>query len=122
MTHQQMAALEGFDSIDKVTLYRTLATLRAAGLVHVVRGADGSALYCANSDGDGCPGGHPHFQCLDCKEMHCVLEQRLPHLAFNEPVVVKAKQFVAFGLCAACAKKEASKLARKRAKRREVVR
>jgi Fur family ferric uptake transcriptional regulator/Fur family zinc uptake transcriptional regulator len=122
MAHQRVAELVGLEMIDKVTIYRTLATLRAVGLVHVVRGVDGSTLYCANGDGEGCPGGHPHFQCLECGEMRCIHGQQLPHLSFGEPVVVKSKQFVAFGLCEVCAQKTGEKAAGKHGKPRDVAR
>ena len=113
MTHQQLASARGLKVIDKVTIYRTLTTLRAARLLHVVRGADGTARFCANGTGSGCPGGHPHFQCLRCKEMRCMHEQCLPRVALDKECVVRAKQLVVFGMCAACASPAAAPAGRR---------
>jgi len=121
MTHQQLAAKSSLKTLDKVTLYRTLTKLRLSGLLHAVRGADGTALFCTNRDGTGCPGGHAHFQCLECGEMRCVHEQRVPRIALGEDVVVKAKQLVAFGLCPRCARTTAHKGARRRKSRAEAT-
>jgi len=114
MSHQQIATVSDLKSIDKVTIYRTLTALRASNLVHVVRGADGTAMFCVNKLGAGCPGGHPHFQCQKCKEMRCVHEQRLPRVSLDGDFVVKAKQLVVFGLCSRCAKTTECKDARRR--------
>ena len=121
MTHQQIAALSGLKAVDKVTIYRTLTTLRVSGLLHVVRAADGTAMFCANRSGSGCPGGHPHFQCMECGEMRCVHEQRLPRVALDEDVVVKTKQLVAFGLCSRCSRTTVHKDARRRKSRAEAT-
>jgi Fe2+ or Zn2+ uptake regulation protein len=121
MTHQQIAAPRGLEPIDMVTICRSLATIKGSGLLHVVRGADGTAMFCANGAGSGCPGGHPHFQCLECGEMSCVRNQRPPRLSLAEATVVKAKQWVAFGLCAASAKTAASRAVRRRRQRREAA-
>jgi Fe2+ or Zn2+ uptake regulation protein len=78
-------------------------------------------LFCANREGTGCPGGHAHFQCLECGEMRCVHEQRVPRIALGEDVVVKAKQLVAFGLCPRCARTTAPKAARRGKSRAEAT-
>jgi Fe2+ or Zn2+ uptake regulation protein len=119
VTHQQLAALGSLKVLDRVTIYRTLTTLRASSLLHVVRAVDGTAMFCANRSGPGCPGGHLHFQCLECGEMRCVHGQRLPRVSLGAGFVVKAKQLVAFGLCSRCAKTTARKDARRRSSRTE---
>ena len=65
------------EHLDRVTLYRTLETLRKAGIVHQVQGIDGVWRFCAHGEGaDGCPGDHPHFLCLECGRMFCLARGR----------------------------------------------
>ena len=61
------------EHLDRVTLYRTLETLRKAGIVHQVQGIDGVWRFCAH--GEEVPAG----------------------------VEVEGKQFVVYGRCAECA-------------------
>jgi Fur family ferric uptake transcriptional regulator len=93
---------------DRVTIYRTLAALKRAGLVHAVRGTDGAWRYRgqATPPGEGgCPGNHPHFLCLHCGHMQCLSGQRLPHIQVSPGVRVQGKQLLVYGLCAACVRR-----------------
>jgi len=81
------------ESLDKVTLYRTLQTLKGAGIVHQVQGLDGAK---------GCPGDHPHFLCLHCGKMFCLTDQRLPRVEVPEGMTVEGKQLVVYGCCSEC--------------------
>jgi Fur family ferric uptake transcriptional regulator len=93
-------ALEGFD---RVSVYRSLAALQSAGLVHGVCGVDGVSRYRAHGSGEsGCPGGHPHFLCTGCGGMWCLAEQGLPHVQVPPGVTVHGKQLVVHGRCARC--------------------
>lgn len=92
------------ESLDRVTLYRTLETLRKAGIVHQVQGVDGVWRFCAHGeDSDGCPGNHPHFLCLECGRMFCLTDQKMPRVRVPADVEVEGKQFVVYGRCAECA-------------------
>lgn len=92
------------EHLDRVTLYRTLETLRKAGIVHQVQGIDGVWRFCAHGEGaDGCPGDHPHFLCLECGKMFCLTDQRMPRVRVPAGVEVEGKQFVVYGRCAECA-------------------
>ena len=104
LTHQQISAeLTAVDS-DKVTLYRTLNTLKESGLVHAVQGIGGTLLFCANPVASvSCPGNHAHFQCRGCGAMQCIEAQKLPRIVMTRGAQVEAKQLVAFGLCPVCA-------------------
>ena len=91
------------NAADRVTLYRTLETLRDAGILHQVQGADGVWRFCAHElDGGGCPGGHPHFLCLACGSMVCLTGQPLQRVEVPVDVLVQGKQLVVYGLCASC--------------------
>lgn len=90
--------------VDDITLYRTLATLQGAGLVHRVLGVDGTWRYGANRPGQaGCPGNHAHFLCTACGAMSCLHDQPMPHVQVPPGAVVEGRNFLVFGRCARCA-------------------
>ena len=91
------------EHLDRVTLYRTLDTLKKAGIVHQVQGIDGVWRFCAHNQGaEGCPGDHPHFLCLSCGKMICLTDQRMPRVDVPDGVSVEGKQMVVYGLCVDC--------------------
>lgn len=102
MTHAEIRqALP--NTADRVTLYRTLETLRDAEILHQVQGADGVWRFCAHEPGgEGCPGGHPHFLCLSCGSMVCLMGQSIQRVDVPEDALVQGKQLVVYGLCARC--------------------
>lgn len=103
LSHQEISAR--LPGCDRVSLYRTLNTLAAAGLVHAVRGLEGVWRFCAHPPRhDGCPGNHPHFLCIDCGRMTCLTGQTLPHVEVPAGVEVKGKQLLVYGRCARCAR------------------
>ena len=103
--------------VDRVTLYRTLETLHRAGLLHQIRGEDGVLRYGSHDpDSPVCPGNHPHFLCVVCGQMRCLVDQRLPRVKVPAGCEVKGKQLVVFGYCEACCSERAS--ARGRAERK----
>ena len=92
------------EHLDRVTLYRTLETLRKVGIVHQVQGIDGVWRFCAHGDGtEGCPGDHPHFLCVECGRMFCLAGQKMPRVKVPSGVEVEGKQFVVYGRCGECA-------------------
>jgi Fur family ferric uptake transcriptional regulator/Fur family zinc uptake transcriptional regulator len=94
-----------FPMLDRVTIYRTLASFVSAGIAHQVQGLDGVWHFCAHDpDVSGCPGNHPHFLCMSCGKMICLLSQNMPRIDVTEGNIVSGKQFVAYGLCHECAK------------------
>ena len=104
LTHQQISEKLTAHDIDKVTLYRTLNTLKDTGLVHAVQGIGGTLLFCANPvTSASCPGNHAHFQCRGCGAMQCIEAQKLPRIVMTGGAQVETKQLVAFGLCPVCA-------------------
>jgi len=102
LTHQELS--RRLPDMDRVTLYRVLDALEGGGLLHRIQGAEGVWRYRAHAEETvGCPGGHPHFLCLRCGRMTCLTDQALPRVEVPEGAVVRNKQLVASGLCAACA-------------------
>lgn len=103
LSSPDIAAHPSLRGIDRVTVYRSVATLCAAGLAHGVSGVDGVCRYRAHDrDGEGCPGDHPHFLCTDCGGMWCLPDQRLPFVEVPAGARVDGKQLVVHGRCAAC--------------------
>lgn len=92
------------EPLDKVTLYRTLETLRSVGIVHQVQGLDGVWRFCAHDpETKGCPGDHPHFLCLHCGRMFCLTDQKMPRVEVPYGMKVEGKQMVVYGCCPECA-------------------
>lgn len=96
--------------IDRVTLYRTLASFVEANIVHQVQGLDGAWRFCAHSHTDTestcCPGNHPHFLCTSCGKMTCLPEQPMSKIDVPNGYKVVGKQFVAYGMCPECMEKQ----------------
>jgi len=102
LTQDQIAAKVG-QRYDKVTIYRTLASLLEAGLVH--RALTGAKTWqfelgrhCSQHQ---C---HPHFTCTRCGSTHCLTElqpplTQRPYKGF----VIQRQQVLLEGLCPECA-------------------
>ncbi|MDR1944462.1 MAG: transcriptional repressor, partial [Synergistaceae bacterium] len=59
--------------------------------------------FCAHHPGKSdCPGNHPHFLCLACGKMFCLIDQRLPRIDMPEGCEVRGKQLVIYGKCPSC--------------------
>jgi Fur family transcriptional regulator, ferric uptake regulator len=103
LSSPDIAAHSGLRDIDRVTVYRCVAALCAAGLAHGVSGVDGVCRYRAHErDGVDCPGDHPHFLCTDCGGMWCLPGQRLSYVEVPAGALVDGKQLVVHGRCVAC--------------------
>lgn len=59
-------------SIDRVTIYRTLHTFEAAGLIIKVIDPKGTCLYMFNHDGHNELSPHPHLRCKECAKVICL--------------------------------------------------
>ncbi len=103
VSHADLSALPDLAERDQITLYRTLATLEEARLVHRVMGIDGVWRYAAQPRGRaGCPGNHAHFLCTACGEMTCLLDQAMPRVDAPPGAEIEGRHFLATGRCAAC--------------------
>jgi Fur family transcriptional regulator, ferric uptake regulator len=107
LAHSEIARARGLATLDRVTLYRTLTALQDAGLVHRVQDQEGAWRFCAHvRNGRRCPANHPHFQCTRCGRMRCLTGQELPWIEARGGERITGKQFVVYGLCAACVARE----------------
>ena len=103
LSHQEIAMQPEASFLERVTLYRTLTTLRKAGLLHRVRGIDGVWRFRSHRARSGkCGGNHIHFMCLECNKMSCLPEQPLPWVEEPPGAEVFGKQLVVYGRCAQC--------------------
>jgi len=103
ISHADLSALPDLAAVDDITLYRTLAALVEAGLVHRVHGIDGVWRYCAQPRGrEGCPGNHAHFLCTSCGSMTCLLSQPMPRVDVPAGAQVHGRHLLVHGCCAAC--------------------
>ncbi|MDD2806275.1 MAG: transcriptional repressor [Elusimicrobiales bacterium] len=106
LSHQELHGSLGARAFDRVTVYRALEALEAAGLLHRVHGPDGVWRFRSNPEETGaCAGNHAHFLCSSCGKMACLTGQPLPWVKNPPGAVIVSKQYVAHGYCAACAVK-----------------
>ncbi len=101
-TAEQIAVNLAPAAPDKVTIYRTLESLVAAGLVHKAFLQERTwhfelARNCTESQ---C---HPHFTCTNCGDMQCLTEMSLPMAKSPHKGFVIGRQRVQLeGLCPKC--------------------
>ena len=111
LSHQEIASNPEIRTLDRVTLYRTLASLQRVGLVHRVQGIDGVWRFRGHRVQSGeCAGNHIHFFCLDCSRMSCLPEQPLPWIKEPKGAEIIGKQLVVYGRCAECKKRKQESL------------
>ena len=97
LSHQEIqSALPG---MDRVTLYRALDCLSAAGLVHKIAGDDRIFRYNTGSDHQahaamrGIGHQHGHFKCTRCDQVFCLdEEQRCKNQAHHHPSLAEQLQ------------------------------
>ncbi|MDN5213225.1 transcriptional repressor [Fulvivirgaceae bacterium BMA12] len=90
-------------SIDRVTIYRTLYSYVAKGLVIKMVDHKGTCLYMFNHK-DHCDiSPHPHLRCKECKKVICL--PSLPHeyLERLEKYEIDEMYFLMEGTCSECA-------------------
>ena len=110
MSHAQLLAHVPLQQMNQVTLYRTLAALNRAGLVHRVQGQNSTWRYGPQpSNGERCPGNHAHFLCVRCGTMSCLVDQLLPRVAVPLGATVQHREYVAYGICDVCSQSEDSR-------------
>jgi Fur family ferric uptake transcriptional regulator len=103
LSQDQVAHCSGLGHFDKVTIYRTLASLLQVGLVHRVFVDKRARHYelahhCTERQ---C---HPHFTCTSCGDTHCLTEISLPMAKSpHKGFIIRRQQVRLEGLCPACA-------------------
>lgn len=93
------------ESLDRVTVYRTLQTFVEKGIIHNVPTTDNSILYALCKD--DCEAGHHHdnhvhFVCEKCNKTICLDAVTVPKVMLPEGFVPKQSEMVVKGICGDC--------------------
>lgn len=88
---------------NKTTIYRVLDKLEDDGVLHSFLGKDGLKWY---AKCEGCTSSkhndvHPHFQCLDCGKVDCLIEFKvsIPKISNRK---IEVSQLLIQGKCETC--------------------
>jgi Fur family ferric uptake transcriptional regulator len=93
------------ESIDRVTVYRTLQTFVECGIIHLIPTTDNSIKYalCKN---DCAPGhhhdNHVHFLCDECSKTICLEEVTIPSVKLPKGFTPQHSEMVVTGICGEC--------------------
>ena len=95
--------------VDRVTLYRILASFEEKGIVHKIFDLNGTATYAICSD--GCSESHHHdqhvhFICSICNSVFCLEETTAPRISLPPNFTLHALAINAVGLCENCQKED----------------
>ncbi len=93
------------DSIDRVTVYRTLQTFLSKGIIHPVPTKDHTALYALCSE--ACSNGHHHdnhihFECTSCGNTTCLDDVLIPAVKLPRGFSPARSSMVVEGVCKQC--------------------
>jgi Fur family ferric uptake transcriptional regulator len=102
LSQEQIADRSGKERFDKVTIYRTLESLLAVGLVHKVF-IDKRAWHFELSHNCTERQCHPHFTCTNCGDTHCLTGISLPMAKSpHKGFVIHRQQVRLEGICPTC--------------------
>jgi Fur family ferric uptake transcriptional regulator len=90
---------------DRVTLYRTLNSFLAAGIIHKIPNSEGVATYgrCQDSCApDHHHHDHVHFKCINCGQIQCLDDQPIPKITLPEGYMIESANLIVDGLCVKC--------------------
>ena len=93
---------------DRITLYRTLKTFEAKGLLHTIQDGNGITKFacCAETcTSDEHYDLHLHFNCTHCSETFCLPKVNIPEVLLPTHFVLEDLSLTAKGLCDRCSKK-----------------
>ncbi|WP_104384062.1 Fur family transcriptional regulator [Sphingobacterium sp. HMA12] len=106
ISQPELEKLLGKD-IDRVTLYRVLASFEEKGIIHKIFDLHGTATYamcstnCSEHDHHD---QHVHFICRICNSVYCLDEITLPKVAIPDGFSLEAIAVNALGVCNHCKK------------------
>ena len=93
------------NEVDRVTLYRVLATFEEKGILHKIFDLHGTATYALCStdcDEHHHHDEHVHFICSSCNSIYCLDDIKLPKITLPEGYQLNSVGINAVGLCAHC--------------------
>lgn len=104
------------DSLDRVTIYRTLLAFTEKGLIHSIPGSDGTARYalCHGHCADGHHhDNHVHFHCRGCGSTQCLDDVGIPLVKLPKGFFSDQIEMVITGYCNRCSPDRAELMAKK---------
>ena len=93
------------NTVDRVTLYRVLATFEEKGILHKIFDLHGTATYALCStdcDENHHHDEHVHFICAACNSIYCLDDFKVPKITLPEGYQLHSIGVNAVGLCAQC--------------------
>lgn len=106
ISQPELEKLLGKD-IDRVTLYRVLASFEEKGIIHKIFDLHGTATYamcstnCSEHDHHD---QHVHFICRICNSVYCLDDMTLPKVSIPAGFSLEAIAVNALGVCNHCKK------------------
>lgn len=93
-------------TVNKSTIFRTLALFHENLLIHNIDDGSGSMKYSICSDSCTCSLGdmHVHFTCNRCQNTYCLESISIPSIQLPEKFLLESVNFVMKGLCDQCSK------------------
>ncbi len=91
---------------DRVTIYRTLNSFLAAGIIHKIPNSEGAASYGMCHDTcspDHHAHDHVHFKCKVCGQLQCLDNQPIPEVTLPEGYHMDTANLIIDGICVKCA-------------------
>jgi len=94
-----------FDHSERTTLYRTVKTFEAKGVVHKIDDGTGVTKYALCEENCNCEietDLHLHFHCTNCSETVCMTDYKIPSISLPKGYVAENINLVVKGICKKC--------------------
>lgn len=108
LSHSDITDALGDDTIDKVTLYRTLGAFHEKGLIHKVANEDRNWQYAIMLEQNRVPVSeheHAHFVCDTCERIFCfpiTPSYTSNYSTVKQGFLIKGQEVRLHGLCPSC--------------------
>ena len=98
---------DALETVDKSSIFRTLALFAGQHLVHEIEDGSGSAKYCLcrNDHACGVEEMHCHFYCESCHKTFCLDHTHIPVVRYPEGFELHQINYMMKGLCPSCRNK-----------------
>lgn len=93
------------NSLDRVTVYRTLKTFLDKGLIHKVLDDEGSLKYALCNEACSVTGhhhNHVHFKCTKCGQTNCLTNVEIPAVKLPKGYKPSEINLLIQGVCETC--------------------
>ncbi len=92
-------------TVDKSSIFRTLAHFQQHHLIHVIEDGSGSVKYelCGSDTHCSVADMHAHFYCEACHETFCLHSAQVPVIELPDGFAMHAINYMVKGLCDRCA-------------------